>query len=212
MKVSAVIPAYNEEKTIADVISALKKVHLINEIIAVNDGSIDQTEKTAENSGARVITLPKNTGKGAAVKAGVGQCSGEIILLLDADLIGLSPAHVIRLLTPVIRDELDMTIGVFCSGRLRTDLAHRISPYLSGQRAIKRTILDNISHLEASGYGIEIALTRYAEKNSIRTGIVKLEDMTHVMKEEKLGLVRGIGERMKMYWHILKGLKPARQR
>ena len=212
MKVSAVIPAYNEEKTVANVINTLKQVPLINEIIVVNDGSYDQTSRAAESCGVRVINLSQNKGKGAAVKAGVDHCSGAVILLLDADLIGLSPAHVIRLLTPVIRDERDTTIGVFCNGRIRTDLAHKISPYLSGQRALKRTILDQISHLEASGYGIEMALTRYVEKNRIRTGIVQLEDMTHIMKEEKYGLIRGLGERMKMYWHILKGLKPARQR
>lgn len=207
MKISAVIPAYNEEKTIGSVLKTLKQVRLVDEILVVNDGSRDNTSQVAQGCGVKVLNLPQNQGKGAAVKAGVDNCKGDIVLLLDADLIGLETYHVNDLIEPVLKGYADMTIGVFRSGRLRTDLAHRISPYLSGQRAVRRSILDSISHLDAAGYGIEIALTRCIERHNIRTQEVVLEDMTHVMKEEKLGFLRGFCERLKMYWHIFKGLK-----
>lgn len=204
MLISAVIPAYNEEKTIGSVLDVLRNVPVINEIIVVSDGSIDRTAEVAENAGARVIELPRNMGKGAAVKTGFDEATGEIILLLDADLIGLKTEHVINLLKPVMENTADMTVGVFSSGRLSTHLAQVISPYLSGQRAVKREILERASDIEGTGYGIEVALTKFAKRENIRVLQVELEELTHVMKEEKLGFVEGFYARMKMYWQILK--------
>jgi len=211
MAVSVVIPALNEEHTIAEIVRTAKTVELVDEIIVVSDGSIDNTPSIAVSCGAKVIVFPENRGKGAAIKAGVENCSGDIILLMDADLIGIKPHHIKNLLMPVIKNDADMTIGVFRHGRLATDLAHRISPYLSGQRALKREILNEINSIAAAGYGIEIALTRYVEKNNIRVSKVELEELTHMTKEQKYGLVRGFGKRMKMYWQIYKGAKLAKQ-
>jgi len=75
---------------------------------------------------------------------------------------------------------------------------------LSGQRAIKRQFLENIEEMEISRFGVEIALNRHAEKNKLRVVNVPLENMSHVMKEEKLGLIRGFYARLKMYFDILK--------
>ena len=207
MKVSAIIPALNEEKTIFDVLNVLNKTKIVDEVIVVNDGSSDSTASIAKTTGSHVINLPCNLGKGAAVKKGLEICSGDIVLLLDADLIGLEKDHVFQLLKPVLDDKVDMTVGVFNFGRISTDLAHVVSPFLSGQRAMKKSILDNVPGMEITGYGVEVALTRYASKNSLTSQKVVLNNLTHVMKEEKLGLVKGVSERMKMYWHIYKGLK-----
>lgn len=209
MTVSAIIPAFNEENTIARVIYTLKKVQRVDEIIVVSDGSVDGTASVARSCGVDVIELPQNRGKGAAVKRGLDKCKGDIALLVDADLIGLKEKHIEDLLEPVINGSADMSVGVFSNGRVSTDLAQKISPYLSGQRAVKKSILDRIGNIECTGYGIEIALTKFAEKEKINIHEVELNDLTHVMKEEKLGFVRGFIERMKMYWQILKGLKAA---
>jgi glycosyltransferase involved in cell wall biosynthesis len=182
----------------------LRDIAAINEIIVVSDGSTDGTAAVSRKAGARVIELPQNMGKGAAIKKGFNETSGEIVLLFDADLIGLKPDHVIRLLKPVAGNAAGMTVGVFSSGRLPTYLAQKISPFLSGQRAVRREILENISDIEDAGYGVEIALTKFARKENIKVLKVELEDLTHVMKEEKLGLVEGFYERLKMYWQILR--------
>jgi glycosyltransferase involved in cell wall biosynthesis len=202
--ISVVIPAYNEEKTVGNVLNVLRDIAAINEIIVVSDGSTDGTAAVSRKAGARVIELPQNMGKGAAIKKGFNETSGEIVLLFDADLIGLKPDHVIRLLKPVAGNAAGMTVGVFSSGRLPTYLAQKISPFLSGQRAVRREILENISDIEDAGYGVEIALTKFARKENIKVLKVELEDLTHVMKEEKLGLVEGFYERLKMYWQILR--------
>ncbi len=211
MLISAIIPAYNEENTIMGVIDVLKKAENIDEIIVVSDGSRDKTAVSAEKCGVKVIRLTENMGKGAAIKAGLENCSGEYILFLDADLIGLTTKHINKLLEPILNNDADMTVGIFNNGRFSTDLHHRISPYLSGQRVVKRTILDGISNLEITGYGIEIALTKYVEKENIKVKEVILDDLTHVMKEEKFGLIRGFGQRLRMYWEVYREARFARR-
>ena len=210
MSITAIIPAYNEQATIANVIIVLKQVDIINRILVVSDGSTDSTAKIARELGVDVLELDCNKGKGGAMKAGLDNCSDDIILFLDADLIGLKKHHVLNLLEPVICNNIDMTIGIFSNGRLLTDLAQRIAPYLSGQRAVRRNIISCISNIDISRFGVEIVLTRYAWKQKARTATVQLDDMTHCMKEEKLGLLKGFAERLKMYWDIAKGLKPDR--
>ncbi|MCX8130092.1 MAG: glycosyltransferase family 2 protein [Clostridia bacterium] len=211
MKISAIIPAYNEENTISDVIKTIKSVNEIEEIIVVSDGSRDNTAGLAISCGARVVELEHNRGKGAAIKAGIKHCSGEIILLLDADLIGLNAFHIRKLLNPVLNNSADMTIGLFSKGRFSTDIAQKIAPNLSGQRAVRKSVLESLKGIDTAGYGIEVSLTIHAQKTNIRVDEVVLEDLTHVMKEEKLGLLRGFMERMKMYWQILKGMRLARR-
>lgn len=204
MNVTAVIPAYNEEQTIAGVVNCIKGIDKIQKVIVVSDGSTDRTAEIARECGADVIELNENIGKGGAIKAGINECGTEIILFLDADLIGLTGKHVLNLIEPVIDNKTDMTIGIFKNGRMVTDLAQKVTPYLSGQRAIKKTIIDRIPNIDITRYGVEVALTKYVEKSSARVMEVDLPDMTHVTKEEKLGLIKGVHARIKMYWDIVK--------
>ncbi len=211
MFISAIIPAYNEEKTIASIINTIKQVDCIGEIIVVSDGSTDNTAAISRECGAVVLELPKNMGKGAAVKAGLSVGKGDIILLLDADLVGLNSQHVKDLLVPVISDQFDMSVGLFCSSRVLTVLAHKFFLRLSGQRALKRCLLEDIKDLEKTGFGMEITLERHAEREKARICEVKMKQLTHVLKEEKFGLLEGIIRRFKMYRQICDGLKLARQ-
>lgn len=204
MKISCLIPAYNEENTIGNVIDCVKKAGIIDEIIVVSDGSTDRTADISRKLGVKTIELEKNLGKGAALATGIENSSGEILIFLDADLIGLSKEHIENLLLPVINDETDMAIGVFKNGRFITDMAQKIAPYLSGQRALKKCILKDVSRLDMTRYGIDIAITKQAERDHHRFSMVELKDLTHIMKEEKYGLGRGFVERMKMYWQVVK--------
>ncbi|GAB6137615.1 glycosyltransferase family 2 protein [Halanaerobaculum tunisiense] len=206
MLITAVIPAYNEEETIGDVVTKVSNHQLIEEVIVVSDGSEDATAAIAKTKGANVIELAENSGKGAAMQKGIDLAEADVILFLDADLLGLTPQHIDQLLLPVIKDEAAMTVGVFSAGRVATDLAQKITPFLSGQRAIKSELLENISNLDMTKFGVEVALTKYVTDNDIQITEVELEDLTHRMKEEKLGLVKGIKARLKMYWEIIKNL------
>lgn len=205
MNVSAIIPAYNEEKTIDNVLKVLNSSSLVDEIIVVSDGSEDATADSAQEYNSVItIDLLHNRGKGGAVIAGLKRSKNDIILILDADLIGLTEQHVQQLLKPVSKGETKMAIGVFEKGRVATDFAQKVAPFLSGQRAMKRELLENISDLDLTRFGIEVALHQYVDEHNIPTVEVQLPDLSHVMKEEKLGLWKGIWARAIMYFEIFK--------
>jgi len=202
MKTAVIIPAYNEERFIADIINVVHQVPLVNETIVISDGSTDNTAGVAESLGARVIILKENLGKGGAMMIGINSTDADVVLFLDADLIGLQPGHVVELLLPVLEGRAEMTVGIFEHGRLATDLAQFIAPYLSGQRAVRKDLFRHLSNLELTRFGVEVALTRFAKSAGISVVEVELNDMSHVMKEEKMGVVRGFLARLKMYWEI----------
>lgn len=208
MKVAVIIPALNEETTIGEIVSTLGKVQEIGQVIVVSDGSEDRTAENARLAGATVIEHPENLGKAAAMKTGFDASDSANLLFLDADLTGLQPSHVRALISPVLEEQADMTIGIFGDGRVATDLAQIVAPYLSGQRAVRREVLEEMFREEPdalrSRFGIEVALTRHVNHRGYRVVEVPLEEMSHRMKEEKLGLVKGAAARLKMYYEILK--------
>lgn len=205
MKIAAIIPAYNEESRISTVLSVLMNCPQLNEIIVVSDGSSDNTVNVASKfKGVNVVALPANIGKGGAMVEGVKIAQSEIVLFLDADLIGLKPEHVSDIVKPVQNGEVEMSIGVFKGGRKITDWAQIITPYISGQRALLKSNFLDVPNLHSARYGVEVALTRYAKTNGIPFKTVPISGVTHPMKEEKLGLYKGAVARCFMYFEILK--------
>jgi polyisoprenyl-phosphate glycosyltransferase len=204
VKITAVIPAFNEEKTIGGVLSVLIDVPEIEEIIVVSDGSTDRTKEVAESFNVTVVSLAENRGKGGAIKAGLDKNRAEIVLFLDADLIGLCHEHVYQLLEPVASGRADMSIGIFENGRVATDLAQRVAPFLSGQRAVRRSVLEEINDLDLTRFGVEVALTQLVDELNLPVTEVYLHDLTHVTKEEKMGVIKGLAARMRMYWEIVR--------
>ncbi|MBT9258514.1 MAG: glycosyltransferase family 2 protein [Clostridiales bacterium] len=204
MRVVAVIPAYNEEKTLGAVVEAVRESGMVDRILVISDGSTDTTAEVARKAGAECIELEQNVGKGGALKEGIDRADSDVFLFLDADLIGLKPHHVKALLAPVLEGRADMSLGVLRHGRPVTDLAQAVAPYLSGQRAVKREVLLDVSGLEMARFGVEVALTRHIREKGVKVEEVILEGVSHRMKEEKYGLLRGFLLRMKMYWEIVK--------
>ena len=205
MSVALVIPAYNEEKRIGSVLEAAAEADLLSETIVVDDGSTDRTAEVAEEYEVKVIVLAENRGKGGAMQAGIAAAEAEIVAFSDADIIGLTPAHFNLLIEPLLVDpELVMTVGKFSGGRLRTDWSQNLVPAISGQRAIRRTFIKGLPDLEDARFGVEMLITRYAKSTNAKTCEVILEDLTQIMKEEKLGVVKGVSARMRMYQDIFK--------
>ncbi|PSR23768.1 MAG: glycosyl transferase family 2 [Sulfobacillus acidophilus] len=203
-RVSAIVPAYNESQNIASVLRVLTNVPEVFEIIVVDDGSSDDTAEMARQNGAIVVSLSENQGKGGAMMAGAAVARGDVVLFLDADLVGLTVAHVHELLVPVLTGETDATVGIFEGGRASTDWAQALAPFLSGQRALKRQLLVGFDHIDMAGYGVELQLHRQLKRMGISPKEVVLHDVTQVVKEEKLGLVKGFSARMRMYWEIIR--------
>lgn len=203
-RVSAIVPAYNEAQNIASVLSVLGDVPEIHEMIVVDDGSTDNTADTARQNGAIVVSLPENLGKGGAMKAGAALASGDVVLFLDADLVGLTVDHVRQLLVPVLTGESEATVGIFDGGRASTDWAQALAPFLSGQRVLRRQLLVGFEHIDMAGYGVELQLHRQLKRMGISPREVVLQEVTQVVKEEKMGLVKGFSARMRMYWEIIR--------
>ncbi|GMV36500.1 MAG: hypothetical protein AMXMBFR61_10080 [Fimbriimonadales bacterium] len=205
MRVACIVPAFNEAGRISQVLEAVAACPLVSEIIVVDDGSSDGTASAAmRHPNVRVYRLPHNVGKGAAMRAGALVTSADVLLFLDADLRNLAPRHVDVLLQPVLSGEAAMCIGRFCGGRFLTDLAQRVSPNISGQRAIRRSLFLEVPKLDCSRMDVEVRINRYARRKRWPVRRVPLRGVTHPMKEEKLGLFRGALERARMYREILR--------
>lgn len=203
MSVSAIIPAYNEEKTISQLLAVFKDSKLFSEIIVVNDGSKDHTGFLAQKAGATVINLPKNLGKGGALSVGVRASQWPIILFFDGDLSGVIREHLLSLIEPIEKNEADMVVGVQAKRKEMYDL-HEAVPVLSGQRAMKREIFEQVPDLLRKGYQIEEALNYYCKMNDQKVKIVVLNGLEHLQKIPKSNLIKGVFGYIKMGWQIAK--------
>lgn len=207
-----VIPAFDEEATVASVVRVAIEA-AIGPVVVVDDGSHDRTADAARLAGAEVLRLAANVGKGGALAAAASARREAVVVLLDADLTGLTPDHVRALAVPVRDDEADMTRGVFDGGRWLTTVAQHVAPLLNGQRAIRRELLLDVPGLAESRYGVEVAIADHARRHRWRTRDVSLRGVSQVMKEEKRGWWRGQKIRWTMYREILsQALRQAFQR
>ena len=205
MKIAAILPAFNEAQRVKEVIKAVMRAPSIDEIVVVNDGSSDNTaEVVSAISGVKLVNLPVNKGKGAAMIAGFRATDADILVFLDADLMGLKPEHVEALVAPVKSRRYEMALGSFRGGRWLTSIAQKVNPNISGQRAIRRGTFEQIPGIEHSRYGVEMAITKFCRSYRVKTQTVIITGVTHPMKEEKLGFVRGALSRMRMYFQIIK--------
>lgn len=114
MKVSIIIPVFNEERTIGAVIDAVSALTFDKEIIVVNDGSSDGTRVALApyegRPGLRVYHCPVNLGKGSAVRIGFSMAEGDIVTIQDADL-ELDPRDYYQLMQPIVSGEADVVYG-----------------------------------------------------------------------------------------------------
>jgi glycosyltransferase involved in cell wall biosynthesis len=206
-KIAAIVPALNEEKNIARVLKILLKSKKLNEIIVVDDGSIDKTAQIAKKMGAKVINLTETKGKGEAMQQGVKSTDAEIILFFDADLISLSLEHISLLLKPILKNETVMTIGLREDRWLKLrKILVKIDPLLiiSGQRAIRRFVFEKLSKKFIQGYMVEIALNYCCQEKKLPVKYVKLKGLDIVIKEKKWGLIKGFINRLKMFYQLFK--------
>lgn len=201
MDTTALIPAYNEEAHIAGVVRVALQAGLA--VLVADDGSDDRTADVAEKAGAKVLRLPENRGKSGALAYGLVHVQTPYVLLLDADLIGLRPEHLLAMLEPVRSGKLDMTIGVFKSGGLMTDFGNRATPFLSGQRACTTQWLKGVPNLGRHRWP-EPAITDHLARSKARWAYVELLGAGQIMKEQKRGFWRGLVMRLKMYSEIIK--------
>lgn len=215
--VAAIVPAFDEADRIGRVLNVLHQVDCLSEIIVVDDGSKDATGEVSRREAEidpriRVLSHPTNLGKGQAVFTGWHATRAANLLMLDADLMGLNPQHVLDLIQPVLDDHADMTIGQFRGGDWKTDISHRVGPWLSGQRCLRAELLGMLPVDAAAGYGIETALTVAAQIHGWRCKRVPLQGAWHIPGELRRGFWLGIKTKARMYaqivsaWYLSGGL------
>lgn len=133
MHIAAIIPAYNEATRLPRVLTAVTAAASVKEVIVVSDGSTDETCAVAAAwPNVTLVPLSTNIGKSGALAAGVDCTAAEVLLFLDADLLGLTCEHVERLLQPVLAGTADMTVGRFHPSGWIVDGMTELVPPVSG--------------------------------------------------------------------------------
>jgi glycosyltransferase involved in cell wall biosynthesis len=209
--VAVIVPAWNEERDIQNVLDTLGPIEWLDQVVVVDDGSSDRTPRVAQGCAENyprmsLLELKENRGKGFAMLEGVRALSNEIenVVFLDADLIGLTEEHLRVLIEPVQTLDCDMSVAIFKQGFWRTDISQKFAPNLNGQRCLSvPAAREALLPLSSSGYGVEIGLTLYARRNKWRIQYVDWPGMTHDIKEHKLGRWEGYRVRAMMYRQIL---------
>jgi len=191
MKLSIVIPCYNEKDLLPQLISLVKSASVSDkEIILVDDGSNDGTAELIKNSiekeVARVIYHPVNMGKGAAIRSGLRAVTGDIVLIQDADL-EYDPAEYPKLIAPIVEGKADVVFGSrfmgegphrvhmfwhYVGNKLLTVLSNmftnlNLTDMETCYKVFRTEIIKSIT-IEQNGFGIEPELTAKVAKKHCR--------------------------------------------
>jgi glycosyltransferase involved in cell wall biosynthesis len=193
MKLSVVVPVYNEIHTIGEILSRILRVDISKEVIIVDDFSTDGTREFLTGFNAqegfedqiRVLFQPKNMGKGAALRAGFREATGDIVIVQDADL-EYHPKEYPRLIEPILDGRADVVYGSRFLGSPRRvlmywhTLGNRILTFLSnictdlnltdmetGYKIFRREVLEHL-HLKSNRFGFEPEITAKIAKMNYR--------------------------------------------
>jgi glycosyltransferase involved in cell wall biosynthesis len=222
MKLSVVVPVYNEEKTIAEILKRVQKVGLADEIIVVDDGSSDGTaaiiKKLSSDRSIKFIAHPKNMGKGAAVRSGIEAASGEMILVQDADL-EYYPEDYPALIKPIENGSADAVYGSrFMGGPRRTTMfwhmvANKMLTFLTnilynniltdmetGYKLFRREILQGIE-IRSNSFDFEPEITAKLLKRRARIFEVPI---TFNPRDYSEGKKIGLKDAFQALWALVK--------
>jgi glycosyltransferase involved in cell wall biosynthesis len=190
VRVSFIVPAYNEAATIVEVLDRVSELELDKQIVVVDDGSTDGTAELVErwrDGRDGVVLLRKNNGgKGSAVRAGIAHAEGDIAVIQDADL-EYDPADVPALIEPIQRGHADVVFGSRLSGgrpqraylfwhlvgnrflSLLTNVLYNttLSDMETGYKAFRMEILRSLD-LRQDDFGIEPEITAKICKRKLR--------------------------------------------
>ncbi len=204
-RIAAIVPAYNEEATIGPVVSTLTSSPILDEVIVVSDGSTDRTHDIAKEYGAKVIQLPRKSGKGQAMLHGVAHTDADIVVFFDADLRGLTHDHIERLVLPVVSGAKSMNVGIRDRGKIISKTAMHL-PLIGGERAMSRRVIEGVPPEYMKGYMVESALNYYCRSRGLSYGSVFLPGLSIRRKYEKVGILLGMVQYVKMAFEVVKAM------
>lgn len=214
--VTVIVPVYNEEEKIKNTILALKNIAYIDNIYIINDGSKDKTyEKIKDINNINIINQPYNKGKGQALYRGVQLAleHSTIIIFVDGDL-GESAKEAEKLVWPILQGRADVTIGSLPPAKKKggfglikklaqigvyINTGKKINTSLSGQRAFKKDVLENMDPNIYFAYGVELGMTIDILNKGYRVMEIDV-DMVHNETGRDL---KGFLHRGRQFWQIL---------
>ena len=182
-RISAIVPVFNEEKTVCGVVQTLLQSNLIDEVICVNDSSTDGSLAILQTLADRIelVDLQNNGGKGHALAVGIKRASGEIVAFFDADLTNLSSDYIRMLLAPILR------------GSARAVLGYPMVAPLTGERAYYRAdLLAHLDRMSETRFGVEMFLNSLFDSEEVAT--IRLKGLRALLKHEKHGAVKAVQE------------------
>ena len=234
MLVSVIIPAYNEEKSLEKLLGLVFAVPVEKEVIVINDASRDKTGEIADHivhiyqsnraaypyvTDARIIHKEKNAGKGAAIRTGLEQVTGDVVLIQDADL-ELDPGEYPKLLEPIEKFHADVVFGSrfrmegikrtyhtwhYIVNRVFTTFSNLLSGlYLTDMWTcykVFRTPVIKSFVIESNRFGIEPELVAKVAKGDY---VVYEVGVSYHARSRKQGKKIGITDALEAVWLIIK--------
>jgi glycosyltransferase involved in cell wall biosynthesis len=207
--ISCIIPAYNEEKNISRVLDVVTTYSRFNEILVVDDGSDDRTTQIAKSYQQacpvlKVITLPKKNGKTGVIKRGVIESTGNLIVMLDSDLIGLTHKNMDSLILPVIHEEVDQMILDRAGDRTPVWGWTNCAKYFGGERAFWKKDFLEIDIADNAGYLLEITNNLHYIRQGKKIRTVFCSNLYTVHQFNKLDMLTGTKHYLNMAVDIVK--------
>ncbi|MEK6906440.1 MAG: glycosyltransferase family 2 protein [Nanoarchaeota archaeon] len=222
MKLSIIIPCYNEQKTVGEVIDKVKSIKLSvdKEIIVVDDGSSDRSYDIIKSKkGVRIFRHERNIGKGAAVKTALKNITGDLFIIQDSDL-ELDPQEIEKVSYPIIKGETDVVYGsrmpklgkldrhpLFYFGgmfvTLITNLLYKtkITDEPCGYKAFKTYLFKDIK-IKEDGFGWEPEVTAKLSKRGVKIHEVPVSHSNS--RSAKDGKKLRVKDGFKAIWILIK--------
>ncbi len=208
-KTVAIVPAYNEEATIATVVTALLASPYLSDVLVISDGSADETALRARAAGARVHEMPRQGGKGEAMLHALIHTDAPIVVFFDADLLGLTPEHVEQLVLPVLNGSRAMNVGLRDRGVVLTAVT-RWLPLVAGERAMRRSVIEQTPAQYLKGFMVEASLNYFCRSHGLPYGAVKLAGLSIRRKYEKVGWPQAVLQYVEMFFQVAKAMVTVR--
>jgi glycosyltransferase involved in cell wall biosynthesis len=196
VKVSCIIPAHNEAKRILSVLAPIYNHPLLSEIIVVQNFSTDNTSdvvrkfiKKKQASKIRLLEENSYAGKAHALYKGAEKSKSDILLFIDADLIGIRKKNITDILGPILKNNADLSLGFRGDGILLYKIL-KIDP-IGGERAITKKLFFKMPDCRNSKFAVESLMNDFLVKEKKRIAVVNMPNVKNTLKYKKSGFIKG---------------------